>query len=154
MSLDVQGDLRDWLRELQALQPETLAARLNHAWADAGAQRLREYVGGGPVTTYLRLRSGAARDSVRGTWNAQGGTLEASGPGMALNEEGGTIRAKAGKWLTFRIHEPHDGPQATGPWVRVRQVRIPARHPVRDAAMQALDTLGDHLDTILGGLAV
>lgn len=153
MSFEVDGDLRAWLADLQQLQPEALAARLNHAWADEGAQRLREYVGGGPVTAYLRMRSGNLRDNVQATWNAQGGTLGTSGPGLNFLEDGGTIKPRKGKWLTFRIHEPWDGKEATGPWVRARQVTIPARHMVRDAAVQALDTLGDHLDTILGGLA-
>lgn len=152
MSLDVQGDLRAWLADLQRLRPEVLAERLNHAWADEASARLREYTGGGPVTAYLRMRSGKLRDSVQATWNAQGGTLSASGPGLTFLEDGGTIKPKKGKWLTFRIHEAWDGEQATGPWVRMREVTIPARHMVRDAATQALDTLGDHLDTILGGL--
>lgn len=153
MSLEVEGDLRAWLAEIARLHPEQVATQLNHAWADEAEARLQEYVGGGPVTNYLRLRSGAARDSVEASWNAGGGELSASGPGLNLLEEGGVIRAKPGGWLTFRIHEPWDGAQPTGNWVRVRQVRIPARHMVRDAAIQALDTLGDHLDTILGGLS-
>ncbi|MBB5234471.1 hypothetical protein [Deinococcus budaensis] len=151
MSFEVEGDLRALIQDVQTL-PEQLTTGLNHAWADEASRRLREYVGGGPVTSYLRMRSGAARDSVQATWNAQGASLSVSGPGMNFLEEGGTIRPRKGKYLTFRIREPWDGEQATGPWIRARQVKIPARHMVRDAAVQALDTLGDHLDFILGGL--
>ena len=152
MTLDTEGDLRAWLDELRALQPEVLAERLNHTWAEDASQRLREYVGGGPLTNYLRARSGQTRESVRATWNALGGTLSASGPGLAIQEEGGVIKPRQGLWLTFRLYQPWDGKEPTGNWVRARQVKIPARHMVRDAATQALDVLGDHLDTILGGL--
>lgn len=159
MTLDVQGDLRDWLRELDTLRPERVAQRLNHEWADDARERLREYVAGGPVTNYLRLRSGAARDSVQATSDAQGGAVSATGPGMNVLEEGtailpgGVIKPRTGLYLTFRIRQPWDGAQATGPWVRVREVRIKPRHMVRDAAVQAFDALGDHLDSILGGAA-
>ncbi|MDV6376244.1 hypothetical protein [Deinococcus arenicola] len=147
--LTVQGDLRTWLAELDRLR--SLPVRLNQGWAEDAAEQARKNLGGKGNTAYLRLRSGATRASVTVTANAGGATLSAGGPGLNFQEDGGVIKPKRGKWLTFRIHEPSDGPQATGPWVRVRQVRIPARHPVRDAALYALDHLGDHLDSILGG---
>lgn len=153
MTLEVQGDLRALLDELRHQQSGRLTLALNRAWAEEAARRVRQNVGGGPGTAYLRMRSGSTRNSVQTTANSQGATVSASGPGISLQEDGGTITAKRGKWLTFRVYRPSDGPVATGPWRRVRQVRIRAKHPVRDAAMQALDTLGPHLDAILGGLS-
>ena len=153
MSLEVDGDLRDWLAEIDALRPERLTLALNQAWAKNAAERLREYVGGGPVTRYLTFRSGAARESVQASADRQGGTLSASGPGLPYLEDGGIIRPKKGLWLTFRLHEPWDGAEPTGRWVRARQVKIPARHMVRDAAEQALDALDLEFSRIIGGEA-
>lgn len=151
MSLEIEGDLRAILNEIAQFAPDHLTPALNQAWAKEGAARLREYVGGGPVTNYLTMRSGAARDSVQATSDAHGGTLSASGPGMTYLEDGGVIRPRNGLYLTFRLHEPWDGAEPTGNWVRVRQVNIPARHMVKDAAEQALDVLNDELARILGG---
>lgn len=149
MTLDVQGDLRALIADVQAHRPERLTAAINRQWAQEGAARLREYVGGGPMTTYLTARSGKARDSVRASWNAGGARLSASGPGMALQEEGGTILPRRGRWLTFRLRQPWDGAEPTGQWIRTRKVKIPARHMVRDAATQALDDLPTFLDFAL-----
>lgn len=149
--MEVQGDLRVWLAEINRLR--SLPTRLNQQWAQDAAGQARKNLGGSGSTAYLRMRTGATRASVRVTVTATGATLSASAPGLSFQEDGGVIRPKRGKWLTLRIHEPSDGAQATGPWVRVRQVRIPARHPVRDAALHALNHLGDHLDSMLGGAA-
>jgi hypothetical protein len=150
VTLEVQGNMQALLNDVQAHFPDRLTAEINRRWADAGAQRLREFVGGGPVTNYLTARSGRSRDSVQATFSAQGGTLSASGPGIPIQEDGGTIRPKAPNgWLTFRIHQPGDGARATGRWVRTRQVRIRPRHMVRDAAQQALGLVPAFLDFAL-----
>lgn len=149
--MEVQGDLNVWLREINRLR--SMPARLNQQWAEDAAEQARKNLGGKGDTAYLRMRSGNTAASVTAGADAQGASVSASGPGLNFQEDGGVIKPRNGLWLTFRIHEPSDGMQATGPWVRVRQVRIPARHPMRDAALYALDHLGDHLDSILGGAA-
>lgn len=150
MSFEVDGDLRAILAELAELHPDRLTSELNERWADEGAARLREYVGGGPVTNYLTARSGGTRDSVMAQATATGGTLSASSPGMELLEEGGVITPKRGEYLTFRLYNAWDGAEPTGEWIRTRRVTIKARHPVRDAAQQALDLLPDFLSDLLG----
>lgn len=151
MSLDVQGSIEQMLREVRALQPARLTLALNRQWSEDAARRLRDNVGGGPGTRYLRARSGSTRARVRSTFNATGGSLSVSGPGVEIQEEGGEIRPKNGKYLTFRLYAAGDGAVATGPWIRTRKVRIRARHMVRDAAQNALEHLGDHLNATLGG---
>lgn len=143
MTLNIEGDLRALIRDVEQQLPDRVTAEVNARWADAAAERLREYVGGGPMTRYLTARTGAARQSVTATHTSAGGTISATGPGMNLLEEGtaglpgGAIRPRRGKWLTFRLRNPWDGAEATGNWVRVRQVRLRPRHMVRDAALQA-----------------
>lgn len=149
MSLEVTGDLRALLQDVRNQAPDRLAVRLNQAWADEASQRLREYVGGGPMTTYLTARSGQARDNVRAAFSATGASVTASGPGMALQESGGTILPRNGQYLTFRLHQPWDGREPTGEWIRTRKVTIPARHMVRDAGNQALELMPDFLERLL-----
>lgn len=148
MTLEIQGDLRALIRDVERQLPAHITAEVNTRWADAAAERLREYVGGGPMTRYLTARTGAARQSVTATHASAGSTISATGPGMEILEEGtarlpgGAIRPRRGKWLTFRLRNPWDGAEATGNWVRVRQVRLRPRHMVRDAALQATAHLG------------
>lgn len=155
MTLDVQGDLRDWLREAQALHPDRLQPELNERWAQSAAEHLRDFVGGGPVTHYLTFRTGGAQRSVQATASATRATVSVTGPGMNVLEEGtgilpsGAITPKAGRYLTFRIHRPWDGAEATGPWIRTTRVVIKPRYMVRDAATQALQGLDGWLDDLL-----
>ena len=95
-----------------------------------------------------QLSGGMARRVLMAT--ATGGTLSASSPGMELLEEGGVITPKRGEYLTFRLYNAWDGAEPTGEWIRTRRVTIKARHPVRDAAQQALDLLPDFLSDLLG----
>lgn len=149
MTLSWDGELRDLITDVDRHRPERLAPRINHDWAQDAAARAREYLGGGPMTRYLTARSGRARASVRATSNAQGAQLTATAAGLNLLEDGGTIQARPGGWLTFRLSQPWDRDTPTGRWVRTRQVRIPARHMIRDAGDQAADRLPDFLDFAL-----
>ncbi|CAM3268267.1 hypothetical protein DESA109040_05905 [Deinococcus saxicola] len=151
MSFEVQGSIEQMLREVRALHPARLTLALNRQWAEDAAERLRDNVSGGPGSRYLQARSGKTRGRVRSTFNASGGSLSVSGPGTEIQEEGGTILPKNGKYLTFRLYAAGDGAVATGPWIRTRKVRIRAKHMVRDAAQDALKGLGDHLNATLGG---
>lgn len=149
MTLDIQGNLGALIRDVQRWRPDTLTAQVNRAWADEASERLRGYVGGGPMSTYLTARSGDARKAVRATVTARGAVLSATGPGMTFLEDGGTILPRRGKYLTFRLHQPGDGRVATGQWIRTRKVVIPARHMVRDAGDQASDLLPTYLARLL-----
>lgn len=55
-----------------------------------------------------------------------------------VQEEGATIRPRSKPFLVFRIHRPTDTSQATGPWVRARQVTIPPRPFLNPAAQRGI----------------
>lgn len=122
--------------------PRSLALQLNRLWARDAKLRAQEKFSGGPGTRYLIARTGGTRARVEATATPHGAELSVTGPGVRLLEEGGTVTAKNGRYLTFRLHTPQDQGEATGPWVRVRSVTVQARHPIRDSGDEATADLG------------
>lgn len=148
IELAVTGSIDAMLASLDRLNPQVVSARLNVLWAVDAEKKLKEkYAQGGG--NYYTLRSGASRNSVRAQVTPTGAELSVSGPGVQANEYGATITAKAGNWLTFRLFNPGDTTQATGNWVRVRQVVLKPKHAVRDSAEEALADLPLHLGEVL-----
>ena len=149
IELAVTGSIDAMLASLDRLNPQVVSQKLNALWAaDAGKKLAEKYADGGGGN-YYTLRSGATRNSIRAEVTPNGAVLSASGPGVRANEEGATITARAGNWLTFRLFNPGDTTQATGNWVRVRQVVLKPKHAVRDSAEEALAGLQIHLNEVL-----
>jgi len=124
-----------------APEPQALLPSINRQFAFEARKLIQEKAGGSPGSRYLTLRSGATRASAFGRVTATGAEVGASGPGIEAQEEGATIKARNGRYLTFRLSEPGDTTVRTGRWVRVRQVTITAKHLVRDSVDEALDSL-------------
>jgi phage gpG-like protein len=79
-----------------------------------------------------KVKSGNLRDSIRGDFQSgknPGFTLSSDEVYAGIQEMGGTIRAKSGKYLTFQIG---------GSWVKVPSVTIPARPYLNPAVMENL----------------
>lgn len=151
IELTTTGSIDAMLASLDRLMPQVVSQKLNVLWAADAEKKLKEKYadGGGGGGNYYTLRSGATRNSVRAEVTPTGAVLSASGPGVQANEYGATITAKAGNWLTFRLFNPGDTTQATGNWVRVRQVVLKPKHAVQDSAEEALAELPLHLQEVL-----
>ncbi|WP_407540232.1 hypothetical protein Q0M94_02180 [Deinococcus radiomollis] len=149
IELAVTGSIDAMLASLDRHMPQVISEKLNVLWAADAEKKLKEKYAEGGGGNYYTLRSGASRNSVRATVTPTGAELSVSGPGVQANEYGATITAKAGNWLTFRLFNPGDTTQATGNWVRVRQVVLKPKHAVRDSAEEALAELQIHLNEVL-----
>ncbi|WP_407572135.1 hypothetical protein [Deinococcus altitudinis] len=142
--------IRGQLGRLPAVpEPDALLPSINRQFAEDAKARIQEKASGGPGSRYLISRTGGTRASVFGFSTPTGAEVGASGPGVQVQEEGATIRAKNGRFLTFRLHEPNDTDTATGRWIRVRQVTIRAKYFVRDSVNETLLHLPEYLDAAL-----
>jgi len=85
-----------------------------------------------------KVKSGKLRDSIKTAFETgaifTGFTLSSDEVYASIQEMGGTIRAKSGKYLTFQIG---------GSWVRVPSVTIPARPYLNPAVMENLKKFKD-----------
>lgn len=129
--------------------PQALLRSMTRTWADDARARIQEKAGGGPGSRYLISRTGNTRASAFAEVTADGAVVGARGPGVNVQEEGATITAKRGRWLTFRLMKPEDTDEATGRWVRARSVTIRPKHFVRDSVEEAMLHLPEYLDEAL-----
>ena len=149
IELTTTGSIDAMIASLDRHMPQMISQKLNALWAADAERKLKEKYAEGGGGNYYTLRSGASRNSVRAQVTPTGAELSVSGPGVQANEYGATITAKAGNWLTFRLFNPGDTTQATGNWVRVRQVVLKPKHAVQDSAEEALAELQIHLQEVL-----
>lgn len=98
----------------QTMAAAVRQARRNHAW------RNRTGVLEGSYAIVEFARPGSVQERVRGLWGSRDVRY------ALIQELGGTIRAKAGKKLTFQLPD--------GSWRSVAEVTIPARPALRPAA--------------------
>lgn len=148
IELTTTGSIDAMLAHLDRLTLPRVSERLNTLWAADAEQALKAKYAEGSGGNYYTLRSGRTRATVHGTATPTGGTLSVHGPGVRANEYGAVIKARPGRWLTFRLMQPGDTTQATGNWVRVRQVVLNSKHAVQDSAEEALHTLKIHLQEV------
>ena len=132
-----------------APEPSDLLPSINRQFAGDVKARIQEKASGGSGSRYMTSRTGGTRDRAFGIATPTGAEVGTSGPGVNVQEEGATIRAKSGKWLTFRLHTPSDTDEATGRWVRVRKVTVRGSHFVRDSVNEGLLHLPEYLDQAL-----
>ena len=88
--------------------------------AKAAEKRAKDSFGKGPDS--LNVRSGSLRDSIKGTSTLRGNrviiSLTSDSIYARIHEEGGIIRARNHKYMTFQVN---------GRWAKVNKVRIPPR---------------------------
>lgn len=106
-------------------------------------------------TPYLFKRTGSLEASIQKTPYVQLG-VGADGeqriytlhPGARINEEGGTITGRP--WLTFRLYANPSESTPSGPWIRTRQVTIPARPFMNPAAQAGVNDWGQYVQEAMG----
>lgn len=142
--------------------PENITAVGNAAFREAVDDvqaRARESVAGTPGRSGLYSRTGALYRSIKKgpyfQWRPGGVGKQkvfSNHPGARVQELGATIRAVHKPFLVFRIWEPWDVTEPTGPWVRVRQVTVPPRPFLGPAATWATKLWDDYMSRALRNL--
>jgi hypothetical protein len=120
IKMDIKADVQEAAAALQALGVAVggpgIGKKILRALATAGKKWIKKRMDG-----FMHMRSGELKKAVYGFTRSDTHAVVASGRGYyaEILERGGTIKAKKGKYLTFRGDD--------GEWHRMKSVAIPPK---------------------------